>query len=510
MQKANLIFRTALVLVEVIGMMISLQGIAQSIGTGEEPQNSNNNNLRRAEIHINNEVDGQTIIIDTTILIDDNLEISDILDRLGLLNSNTEGNSKKIAPIYPFVAPNERPHNDNFEMGVPAPSPCPIENCRPRAFMGVYVRNMHTQNSEKDSDNDISGEDGVYIDELAKNGAAEKAGLEKGDYIRAIDGKKIANYAVLREVIAQYKPGDAIKVEYRRKNADKHTKLILGNAMQPSNMMVDCKTNCQEICCNRASLGIICDAAYEQGGHEGILINRIMPGSAAENAGLERGDILLKIDNEAVNKADELRKIISAHKIGDKVFVTYTRNGQKQSINVELQKNMLPDMPYMRRNFFQLPSPQIQYFDTPQDTEKLNGVDWEQPLSDKMYDAMSSKRFKVAILIVDLNNDEARQLNKGSDSDHKWSENNTLPAEELSFFPNPNNGKFMVKFQLPQKEKVTVTISDLYGREVFKDEVDNFGGLYERQIDLSQNAKGTYFLQIMQDGKQLGKKIIIQ
>ena len=50
-------------------------------------------------------------------------------------------------------------------------------------------------------------------------------------------------------------------------------------------------------------------------------------GSAAENAGLQRTDIITAIDGVSVKSAEELTKEISNHKSGDSVTLSVIRNG---------------------------------------------------------------------------------------------------------------------------------------------------------------------------------------
>lgn len=88
---------------------------------------------------------------------------------------------------------------------------------------------------------------------------------------------------------------------------------------------------------------------------------------------------------------------------------------------------------------------------------------------------------------------------------------NELVVDDLTFSPNPNNGKFDLKFKTNNKKKpVSVKIFDLQGKEVYNETISKFSGNYSKNIDISENGKGTYILQILQDDKAKTSKVVIK
>ena len=57
---------------------------------------------------------------------------------------------------------------------------------------------------------------GVYISGVSKGGAADEAGLKSEDVIIGIDERDIRTTSELQELVARKRPGDAIKVKYKR------------------------------------------------------------------------------------------------------------------------------------------------------------------------------------------------------------------------------------------------------------------------------------------------------
>ena len=69
----------------------------------------------------------------------------------------------------------------------------------------------------------------------------------------------------------------------------------------------------------------------------GVYIRDVSTFSPAEKAGLKIGDVITSIDNETITTIDELTDIISSHKIGDTVTISYYRNGNTTNVNITLE-----------------------------------------------------------------------------------------------------------------------------------------------------------------------------
>lgn len=69
----------------------------------------------------------------------------------------------------------------------------------------------------------------------------------------------------------------------------------------------------------------------------GLYVTDVVPGGGAEVAGLKKGDILTKVDNTTIHSSPDLQERIGRLHPGDKVQLTYLRNGRTQTVNVTLK-----------------------------------------------------------------------------------------------------------------------------------------------------------------------------
>lgn len=74
---------------------------------------------------------------------------------------------------------------------------------------------------------------------------------------------------------------------------------------------------------------------------EGVYLVDVSANGGAEDAGLKSGDIITKVDNVSISSYYDLSFAVGSKRPGDKVAVTYTRNGKQNTANVTLkdQKN---------------------------------------------------------------------------------------------------------------------------------------------------------------------------
>jgi Do/DeqQ family serine protease len=70
---------------------------------------------------------------------------------------------------------------------------------------------------------------------------------------------------------------------------------------------------------------------------KGVYIQEVLESGSAKAAGLQKGDVILKIDDIAVNSVPQLQVAVSSHKPGDKVQVLVNRKGKEKTINVTLK-----------------------------------------------------------------------------------------------------------------------------------------------------------------------------
>ena len=177
-----------------------------------------------------------------------------------------------------------------------------------RAVIGIQggdVKNFVDAQKEDGKEVDFGTMEGIYIDKVIDDGAAADADLKKGDVIVAIDGQNVTRMAELQEILAQKRPGDKVSLTYMR-DKKKHTvNITLKNEQGTTKVVKNADLdilggNFHEISKEKMSQLIM---SY------GLEVIKVNKGKLAE-AGISRGFIIQKINDESIKTIDDLQKVV--------------------------------------------------------------------------------------------------------------------------------------------------------------------------------------------------------
>ena len=80
----------------------------------------------------------------------------------------------------------------------------------------------------------------------------------------------------------------------------------------------------------------------------------------------------------------------------------------------------------------------------------------------------------------------------------------------LDVYPNPSRDVFNITFTSETVQDLRIRVLNVVGEEIVKEDLQQFVGEYAKQIDLTDNAKGIYFLEIETNNGVINKKLILQ
>ena len=134
--------------------------------------------------------------------------------------------------------------------------------------------------------------------------------------------------------------GDKITVNGKEYSGDEKNEFIIkrrkNGMMPPDAFVMDDNSNFFEIedhdVIDKPSLGVL--AGKDE---KGAVILEVLPGSAAEKAGLKQNDLILSISGKKITGPQELSETIKAKKPNEKVDIQYLRDGKPQSTSATLQ-----------------------------------------------------------------------------------------------------------------------------------------------------------------------------
>lgn len=170
---------------------------------------------------------------------------------------------------------------------------------------GIDVNKYFDQMKADGKEVDLGTMEGAYIDSVEDGSAGAEAGLQKGDVIIAIDGKKIKKMAELQEYLANKRPGDKVTITYLRNKKSKTAILTLKNQQGNTNVV------------KNADLDVLGGNFREINDSEkqqlnistGLVVMKINNG-VLKDAGINRGFIIQKVNDIPMKTIDDLQKAV--------------------------------------------------------------------------------------------------------------------------------------------------------------------------------------------------------
>jgi Do/DeqQ family serine protease len=168
-----------------------------------------------------------------------------------------------------------------------------------RAMLGI---SMGTVDKKIADEMKLSSVSGVYIYEVSKGSAAEKAGLKKDDVIVAIDGQKITDASSVQAKVSGYRPGDTADIAYIRNGKTSHVTVVFQAASSANGEVgTDGTTEFYGAKLKAADP----EALKALGLKAGVEIVSLGTGKMAD-AGARQGGIIAYVNGKSVSKPEEV------------------------------------------------------------------------------------------------------------------------------------------------------------------------------------------------------------
>lgn len=188
----------------------------------------------------------------------------------------------------------------------------------------------------------LKSTEGSLVADVTPDGPADKAGIKRGDVIVAFNGKKVKNSIQLRNMVAQVSPGKTVEVVLIRDGKEMRMNVRLGE--RPKGQEKESPTQGQPREQTSKKLGmtiqtLTADLANQLGYNnaKGVLITDVVAGSPADEAGLQREDLIQEVNRKSVQTAEDFEDQVKDLKRGDVAALLVRRGANTFFVAVKLQ-----------------------------------------------------------------------------------------------------------------------------------------------------------------------------
>ena len=194
------------------------------------------------------------------------------------------------------------------------------------AYMGIGISDVTPENSKFF---DMEKAEGALVTQVEPNAPGARAGLKVGDVITKIDGRPVTDAGQLQVQVSQQQPGTTIHLDVMRDaksiNVPVTIEALGGKQGEQTVNTSEGKA--------RWGLGLsdlnaeIREQLQAPSDVQGAVVARVQPGSPADNAGIDSGDVIVSVNRKPVKSAEDVQQALSRIPDGQDALVLVWSQG---------------------------------------------------------------------------------------------------------------------------------------------------------------------------------------
>lgn len=201
-----------------------------------------------------------------------------------------------------------------------------------RGWLGVTLQKITPELAKAFN---LTSYKGALVADVMKDSPAARAKIKRGDVITAFQGKPVDSPSILADDVSLTPPGTQVTFAIMRNGEKRNVSVKLGNLEQQHKALERSL---------KREFGIVVRpmtpkeaSKYGLGSQSGVTIEQVAPNSPFGRAGFQKGDIILKVDNNSVSKAESLFVILTSLEMKRRVTIQAVDHNSGQVVNVFLR-----------------------------------------------------------------------------------------------------------------------------------------------------------------------------
>jgi len=208
-----------------------------------------------------------------------------------------------------------------------------------RSWLGVYIQEVTPEIAKQFGlPEDAKG---VLVGDVVKDSPAEEAGIKRGDIIIKVNDEEVNSPGELQDKIRDIDIGEKANIEIMRDG--KAIRFIVKIGEMPTVEEEGSEFPKEKVFSVQTGLKV--EAVTSEIAKEselpwvkGLVIAEVIPGSSADDMGLQRGDIILEVNRIEVSSVEEWEEVISRLEPGDTLLLLVFRNGRTYYVPIKVEK----------------------------------------------------------------------------------------------------------------------------------------------------------------------------
>jgi len=197
-------------------------------------------------------------------------------------------------------------------------------------YLGISMNDVTPENASFFNLKDASG---AIIAQVTPDSPAAKAGLKSGDVITALNGHTILDGSALQVAVSQDAPGQTVSLGILRNGQPMTIVVKVGEYQKPGTQVAENESGGRQG--NSGKLGLAVDDLNQDARQQlnvpsdvkGAAVAEVRPGSPAEDAGLQPGDVIVEVNRKPVTSAEQFASAVKATPSGKDMLLLVWSKG---------------------------------------------------------------------------------------------------------------------------------------------------------------------------------------
>ena len=206
-----------------------------------------------------------------------------------------------------------------------------------RAWLGVIIQSITQDLKDALNLKDIKG---ALVSDVTEDGPAEKAGFKRGDVIIAFDGKDINESNDLPNIVSKMPVGKKVDVDILRDGKKMTLQAKLGELPEEEEPAIAGRETLSGLSLGMSVQELTPELARRYGVSDtsGLIIVQVDSNSAAYEARLRAGDVIIEVDREQMKDIKQFNRKIERYKAGDIILFVVKRDGSTLYLTLKVWK----------------------------------------------------------------------------------------------------------------------------------------------------------------------------
>jgi len=204
-------------------------------------------------------------------------------------------------------------------------------------YLGISIENVTPANAQFFNLKEATG---ALVSQVTPDSPAARAGLKSGDVIDQLDGQKVVDSSSLQIAVSQRQPGQKIQLGVIRNGQPMSLSATVGEYHQPGTQVAENESGNGSANTGKLGLAVVdldnkngdlnADARQQlnvPADVHGAAIADVRPGSPAEDAGLQPGDVVQEVNRKPVTSAEQFANALHATPAGKDILLLVWSKG---------------------------------------------------------------------------------------------------------------------------------------------------------------------------------------